>query len=68
MKKGDILQLSAEGLDWLSGGIVKERERLRTLRFEFRGESSRDPSCFTVKRLSKKPYYQTYHKTFLELG
>ena len=67
MKKGDRLQLSAKGLNWLSGRSKKEKIRLRTLRFEFRGESASDPSCFTVKRLSKKPYYQTYHKSFLEL-
>ena len=68
MKKGDILQLSAEGLGRLTSGIKRREDRLRGFRFEFIKNSTKYDDCIQVKRLSKKQSYQTYHKSFLEKG
>lgn len=65
MKKGDILKLSKEGLEWLALDDEAKRAGLATLRFEYRCPSRRVPDCITVKRLGTGCYGQ-YHYSFLE--
>ena len=62
--KGDILRLSTEGLDWLSGNNA--RARLETLRFEYVHKNKHYPESISVKRVGAKSRYESYHNTFLE--
>lgn len=64
-QKGEVLKLSKEGLDWLSGGDEGERAKLATFRFEYRCPSRKMPDCITVRRLGRVRYKQ-YHNSFLE--
>jgi len=66
-KRGDILKLSEEGLNWLDWGIQDRREKLSNKRFEYRCICRADYNCITVKTDYGNGWYQTYHSTFLEL-
>ncbi len=65
-KRGDILKLSEEGLDWLYNYRPEGREGASQWRFEYRCQSRKDIDCLSVIKVGTKRYYRTYHKSFLE--
>lgn len=64
LKKGDILKLSEEGLDWFYKYNPKGREGASQWRFEYRSRSRKASECLSVIKVGTG-YYQTYHKSFL---
>jgi len=67
MKKGDVLKLSKEGLDWISVGREGTRARLSTLRFLYIHRGKKYIESISVKRIGSKNRYESYHFSFLEL-
>jgi len=67
MKRGDVLKLSQEGLEWIAGGRGSTRARLMTLRFTYLHRNKRYIESISVKRIGSKNRYESYHFSFLEL-
>jgi len=69
MKKGAIVKLSQEGLDWIYGNKPAWRERAKDYRYEFAGyprnKFERERGIIRVKRLTSYSFL-TFHKSFLE--
>jgi len=67
LKRGDILKLSKEGLDYLYGYKPNKREQAKEYRFEYRCPSRNTDACISVRKIGASYYtYQSYHKSFLE--
>lgn len=66
MKRGDVLKLTEEALDIMSGGDEGKRLMLAHRRFEYRCKEKNHLDSLTVKRLWGKQSYTAYHRTFLE--
>jgi len=71
MKRGDIVRLSQEGLDWIYGSKSAWQDRARDYRYVFwgypRNKWEREHGIIRVKRLISYSFL-TFHKSFLQLA
>jgi len=65
MKKGTLVKLSQEGLDYLFPVQNHFRERAAKKRFLYCGPDKKDLDVVRVKRLTSASYAY-YHKRFIE--
>lgn len=71
MKKGDIVKLSKEGLNWIYGSRPAWKDRARDYRYIFWGyphnKFEREHGIVRVKRQTSYSFL-TFHKSFIELA
>lgn len=71
MKRGDIVRLSQEGLDWIYGAKPAWRDRAKGHRYIYwgypRSEFERKDGIIRLKRLTSYSFL-TFHKSFLQLA